>query len=82
MGSLSPALELLRNLVARLAAASSPDGDTVALSPTQVDTKLQGVLRALSRAIGDDDAVHLVHSSLFAAWRPIAASGAGQNALG
>lgn len=78
MGSLSPALELLRNLVARLGAASAATDARAAvpLLPAEADAKLQGVLRALSRAIGDDDAAHVAHSALFAAWQPVAASGA------
>lgn len=74
MGSLSPALELLRTLVARLGAASSSSAEP--LTAAQADAKLQGVLRAVSRAVGDDDAAHVVHAALFAAWQPVAACGA------
>lgn len=77
MGSLSTALELLRNLVARLGAANSADdGAATAMSASQVDAKLHTVLRALSRAVGGEDAAHMVHSALFTAWHPVAARGA------
>ena len=79
MGTLSPALELLRSLVARLRGGGTDTADgaaTAALPPAQVDTKLQGVLRALARAVGQDDALYMVHSALFAAWEPVAEHGA------
>ena len=75
MGTLSPALELLRSLVARLRGGGTDTADGAATA-AQVDTKLQGVLRALARAVGQDDALYMVHSALFAAWEPVAEHGA------
>jgi hypothetical protein len=83
MEALTPALELLRTLTPRLAGGgdggAGSDGDPPAaahsLPAAEADAKLRGVMRALSRAVGDDDAAHMVHLALFSAWLPVAELG-------